>query len=101
MESVLRELYHGRLEIQEDMQMPEEYEQMRRKCIEAQDALFAGMDEETRSRCLRVMEMQTMLSAMEEETAYIVGMKLGARMARELLDEKSSMRNKKDRPRLA
>ena len=36
-----------------------------------------------------------------ERVQKIVGMKLGARMARELLDEKSSMRNKKDRPRLA
>lgn len=87
MESILRELYHGRLDIQENMQLPEKYAQMRRECIEAQEALFAGMDEEMRRRCLQVMEMQTALSSIEAETSYIEGMKMGARMARELLAE--------------
>lgn len=87
MESVLKELYHGRLEIQENMQLPEEYAQIRRECIEAQDALFDSMDEEMRRRCLRVMELQAALASIEAETSYIEGMKMGARIARELFPE--------------
>lgn len=88
MESILKDMYHGRLQIQENMILPEVYNEKRHALVDAQEALLDALDEKTRRECLRVMEMQTALSAIETETAYVEGMKMGARMALELLEEK-------------
>ena len=88
MENILNILYRGELHPEENYQpvMPELIEE--KKAFAAlRDALLLELDEETREKVESLLDARTLVSAYEIEDAYVQGMRLGAKMAAELLRE--------------
>jgi len=88
MDSILNQLYRGEIHPEENYRpvMPELIE-MRREFVKHRDALLAELDENRRKKVMSLLEERTLVSSYELEDAYVQGMKLGARMAVELLEE--------------
>jgi len=86
MENILSQLYRGEIHPQETYKpcLPELLEE-RKIYLEHQAALIASLDAETGGRVLELLEERNYVSAYEMEDSYIQGMKMGARMAAELL----------------
>ena len=86
--SVLNQLYNGEIHPEEN------YRPLSPELIEAQreyqshrDKLLEELDEKLRRRVLDLLEERSFVASYEMEDAFVQGMRLGARMAVELLGE--------------
>ena len=88
MENVLNMLYRGEIHPEEDYHpvMPEARE-VRRTFLNHRDKLLEELDEKLRRKVLDLLEERNFVASYEMEDAFVQGMRLGARMAVELLGE--------------
>ena len=86
MPETLEAFYRGKL-YPGEMKETKNAEQRRREYIftERQNQLFDQLDQETKKACMGLFEEANALSACDCEQAYIEGMRMGARLAAELL----------------
>ena len=91
MDKILRELYHGAIHPEEAYRpMSEEHRQAQKQVEQEKSALLNRIeDSQLREEIEDLLVQITALEAMEMEDVYIQGMKMGARLALGLLDEKS------------
>lgn len=88
MESMLNQLYRGEIHPEEDYRpVIQELLDMRREFAEHREKLLSELDGQMREKVRELLEERTFVSAYEIEDAYVQGMKLGARMAVELMGE--------------
>ena len=88
MDSILNQLYRGEIHPEEDYRpVIQELLDMRREFAEHREKLLSEFDGQTREKVRELLEERTFVSSYEIEDAYVQGMKLGARMAVELLRE--------------
>lgn len=85
MDSILKKLYHGQLEIQENMRPSPALKEARAQYVRRQEEILSSMDEATRKACMELLEEANAMLSAETEEAYMAGMKLGAKMTAELL----------------
>ena len=88
MDSILNQIYRGEIHPEEDYRpVMQELLDMRREFAEHREKLLSELDEKTQEKVRKLLEERTFVSSYEIEDAYVQGMKLGARMAVELLRE--------------
>lgn len=88
MGNVLRDMYKGRIRPEEQSgPLCEAYKEKLRELSEKQQAFLLMLDEKEKEACEAVWEEMTAVSALEAEAAYVGGMRLGAKLALELLRE--------------
>ncbi len=88
MDSILNQLYKGEIHPEENYRpVMQELLDMRREFAEHREKLLSELDEQTQEKVRELLEERTFVSSYEIEDAYVQGMKLGARMAVELLGE--------------
>ncbi|MBR3794778.1 MAG: hypothetical protein IKK34_01945 [Clostridia bacterium] len=88
MDSILAELYHGRL-YPDALPLAKEQEENLSAVSRAQEEMLSILDEKAADMCKRVWEEMNAASARDCEIRYIQGMRMGARLTMELLgDEK-------------
>ena len=91
MESILKDLYHGRIHLEEEYQPTKEIRQMRKKIDECQQALLEKLKEtepNLQKEMNALLEAENITDAMEMEEVYIQGMRMGAKLTLALLGEK-------------
>lgn len=89
MDNILQALYHGTLRPEEEYQPTDECRQVRKKLTEQQTVLLEKLrviDPEMYREFLTMFEAENAADAMDLEEAYTQGMRMGARLALELLD---------------
>ena len=88
MSSIMRDMYRGRVHPAEESEgLPEAYEEALHALNQKQQAYLSGLNETERAVCMAIWEEMTAVSTMEEEAAYVRGMRMGAKLALELLKE--------------
>ena len=93
MNSILKELYHGMIHPEEEYQPTEEIRQRRQAIDECQQNLLEKVkeiDPELGGKIGRMIEEENRAGAMEMEEAYIQGMRMGARLALALLENRKA-----------
>ena len=89
MDNVLNKLYRGEIHPEETYRPASpELIAARREFLAHRDKLLSELDESLRRKVLSLFEERTLVSSYEIEDAYVQGMKLGAKLAISLLDEK-------------
>lgn len=91
MDDLLSRLYRGEIHPEEnDQPVSDKLIQARRAYLEYQEKLLAELDEQTGDKVRALLEERTILSAGEMEDSYVQGMRMGAKIAVELLEEKKA-----------
>ena len=94
MDKILQELYRGMIHPQEEYRpMDEEYRQTQKVLDQERKILLEQIGQnnsELRAEVEGMLERITELEAMELEEVYIQGMRMGARLALELLGKNSA-----------
>ena len=89
MESVLNQLYRGEIHPEESYHpMMMELIEMRKTFIKHRDTLLKELDGQIKEKVQILLEERTLVSSYEIEDAYVQGMRLGAKLAVSLLDER-------------
>ena len=91
MDNVLKELYHGMIHPEEEYQPTVEIRRKRQEIDERQRILLENtkeIDPGLSREMKELLEAENNLDALEMEEIYIQGMRMGARLALALLDEK-------------
>ena len=76
MESILKDMYHGRLQIQENMKLPEVYNERRQALVDAQEALkdaesqLEKLGEKKTGLEKEQADLEAAISAETDETAW-------------------------------
>ena len=92
MDRILHELYHGMIRPEEEYQPAQEVRQERRKLDTRQQALLERIQKiapDIAAEMSRLFEAENSVDAMEMEQVYIQGMRMGARIALALTQEKN------------
>lgn len=90
MDNVLNMLYRGEIRPDEENRpMLEELTESRRDFARHRDQLLEKLDETTRKNVETLLEERMDVACCEMEDAYVRGMRMGARMALELLGGRS------------
>jgi len=88
MRDLLRSMYKGRIHPEEKCCPDSEaYTEKLRELSVKQQGFLKMLDEKEKGACMSVWEEMTAVSALEVEEAYVSGMRLGAKLALELLKE--------------
>ena len=88
MEKVLNMLYRGEIRPDEENRpMLEELTEVRRNFAERRDRVLDKLDEATREKVEALLEERMEVATYEMEDAYVRGMRMGAKMAVELLGD--------------
>ena len=88
MRDLLRNLYKGRIHPEEKCCPDSEaYREKLRELSAKQQDFLLMLDEKEKEACEAVWEEMTAISALEAEEAYVSGMRLGAKLALELMKE--------------
>ena len=91
MDSILQGLYHGMIHPEEEYQPTEEIRQKRKELDALQQNLLKRLemiDPELSREMNELLEAENRADALEMEEIYIQGMRMGARLALALLNEK-------------
>ena len=93
MKSILRALYYGSIHPAEDyiLRSPE-YKKQSEAFMQNRDAFADKLDQELAQEYERLNDAHNVLFSIEEADAYTRGMKLGARLALELLGDDAGRR---------
>lgn len=85
---ILEELYHGTIHPQETYRpMTDEHRMKRRELIAKQESLLKKLGEEYCDDLEDILAELDMVGAMQMKEIYIQGMRMGARLTMELLEE--------------
>lgn len=88
MSSILSDMYRGRIHPAEQREgLSQAYEKALHALGLKQQAYLDKLNENEKAACMVIWEEMAAVSAMEEEAAYVRGMRMGAKLVLELLKE--------------
>ena len=86
MSGILNDMYRGRIHPAEEREgLSEAHEKALHALGLKQQAYLDKLNENEKAACMAIWEDMAVVSGMEEEAAYIRGMRMGAKLALELL----------------